>query len=309
MSSSKQLADFALAPTTHVRYTQVFRKFAEYIHTNSIDIDDSAELDKSLVLYINSLYKNGDSLSTAEHTFHSILFFLPEHKQKLPRTVQTLKGWSRIQPHTSHPPLTWSLTVATAVCMAKSGYIQHSIATLLAFHCYLRISEFTALHIQDILIPNNPLFASTNTHWAINLGKTKTGNNQSVTIEDADIITLLSMYIQHRKANQASKLFDFSVQQYRLVFTRTMKILGMDHMHFTPHSIRHGAATDAFLRGISSELIKERGRWSTDKARKIYIQSTRSHAIQLQIPTKLANTAHTLTTNIKAIFIPFIKKL
>ena len=113
----------------------------------------------------------------------------------------------------------------------------------------------------------------------------------------------------NRKTQKAIKLFDFSVQQYRLIFTRTMKILGIDHIHFTPHSIRHGAATDAFLRGISSDIIQERGRWSTDKARKIYIQSTRSHAIQLQIPTKLANTAHTLTTNILAIFTPFIKKL
>ena len=57
MSNSKQLADYALAPTTHVRYRQVLRKFAEYIHTNSVDIDDSAELGKALVSYINSIYK------------------------------------------------------------------------------------------------------------------------------------------------------------------------------------------------------------------------------------------------------------
>ena len=88
--------------------------------------------------------------------------------------------------------------------------------------------------------------------------------------------------------------------------TTCLRVILMTNNH-------HYSATSGFNyspeRNAFIHIIQERGRWSTDKARKIYIQSTRSHAIQLQIPTKLANTAHTLTTNILAIFAPFIKKL
>ena len=46
--------------------------------------------------------------------------------------------------------------MALSVCMAKSGYPEHALATLLAFDTYLRISEYVNMRVEDVAVPGDP---------------------------------------------------------------------------------------------------------------------------------------------------------
>lgn len=292
-----------VASTTLVRYKQCIRNFLIYCRSNHIILDNSVQLDNALADYINDLYTNGDSLTTAEHTLYAILFFCPEYKNKLHTTVSAIDGWRRIKPHRSHPPLTWPLTALLSVAMAINGHIQHSIATLVAFDGFLRIGEMIRLQTSDIqIIPHD------SSRINIAIAKAKTGKNQSVVIYNPHVIAILRTYIKHRRKAKKVALFDLSEQQYRTIFSRTIAALGLSHMEFTPHSLRHGAATWAYFMGEDINNILARGRWTTDKARQRYIQTTRAILIRQQIPRRIQRTADSIQPYVKHIILLLLTK-
>lgn len=298
-----RLEHYKVASTTLVRYQQCIRRFIAYCDSIHISVDNSIQLDSALADYINDLYKNGDSLTTAEHTLYAILFYSPEYKNKLYTTVAAIEGWRRIKPHISHPPLTWPLTALLSVAMAIEGHIQHSIATLVAFDGFLRIGELIRLQTSDIqVLPNN------SSRINIAIAKAKTGKNQSVVIYNPHVIAILSTYVKHRKKEKKVQLFDLSEQQYRTIFSRTIAALGLSHMEFTPHSLRHGAATWAYFLGEDINNILVRGRWTTDKARQRYIQTTRAILIRQQIPSHIQLTADNIQPYVKHMILHLFTK-
>lgn len=298
-----RLEHYKVANTTLVRYKHCIRKFLTYTDSKHITANTSTQLDNALADYINDLYTNGDSLTTAEHTLYAVLFYMPKYRNKLYTTVSAIEGWRRIKPHHSHPPLTWPLTALLSVAMAINGHIQHSIATLVAFDGFLRIGEMIRLQTSDIqILPND------SSKLNIAIAKAKTGKNQSVVIYNPHVIAILQTYIQHRRQQKKVQLFDLSEQQYRTIFTRTLAALGLSNMGFTPHSLRHGAATWAYFLGDDINNILVRGRWTTDKARQRYIQTTRAILIRQQIPTHIQHTADTIQPYIKHIIIHLLTK-
>jgi integrase len=194
-----------------------------------------------------------------------------------------LKGWRKIQPSTSYPPLTYELTCAIAMCMIFNGHIDQDIATLLSFDCYLRISEFVNLKINDIILPGTDSRSSrTNSKLVICLSKTKTGRNQSVIVRRPERAKLIIHIIKFKKKlfhnNQRShqstnKLFSFSAASYRRIFHQTCDKLKLSNIGYTPHSLRHGGATFDFQNNIIIADIKTRGRWKDTKSAERYIQT------------------------------------
>jgi hypothetical protein len=68
-------------------------------------------------------------------------FFLPQSKGNLHVSALAIRGWGRLRPTVSHPPLSWELAVAVAVAVRLGCADRWSsgVAVLLAFNCYLRI--------------------------------------------------------------------------------------------------------------------------------------------------------------------------
>ena len=150
-----------------------------------------------------------------------------------------------------------------ALTMTVQGYRDYALATLLAFDCFLRISEFTSLLKEDIALTGP---ARERGGVVLRLGHTKTGPNQSVVVEDATVATLLTKHVQSLSPN--SRVFSFTPAGYRRVFKR----MGLDQA-YVPH---YGGATRAFLLGRSIDWIMHRGRWRSVKTARHYIQSGRA---------------------------------
>jgi len=60
--------------------------------------------------------------------------------------------------------------------MARSGYHAEAVASLLAFHCFLRVGELTRLRICDVVMPGR--MGRAHSGMAVCLPLTKTGRNQ-----------------------------------------------------------------------------------------------------------------------------------
>jgi integrase len=295
--SSITLRNSSIVPATFTRYTNAAQQFLTFLKQQHITIHTEQQLDSILASYIEYLYHNHHSYSLASYTFNGLIFFCPRYKTHLPVSHSQLTGWHRRHPTVSKPPLTVNLVKLISAVMLTSGDTDCAVATILAFDCYLRISEFTRLAVSDVSSPLDTTFAN---QTAIRLARTKTGTNQSVIVLNTHVVAILHAYIARRivvvgTGSGAASLFGVSADQYRRVFHRVCDVLQLSSLNFTPHSLRHGAATRDYLARMPIDDIMFRGRWASTKSTRIYVQSSRALLIQLDIPRYAAELADTLS--------------
>ena len=121
---SSLLRDSVLKPATLKRYTACVHTFTAYCLSIGENPPTVEDFDCVFSDYIDGVYEGG--------------------------------GWKNLHSPQSRPPLTWEVTVTLSVCMAKSGYPEHALATLLAFDTYLRISEYVNMGVKDVAVPGDP---------------------------------------------------------------------------------------------------------------------------------------------------------
>ena len=265
----------------------------------------AADIDVLMSDFIDSLYAEGGSFDLAKNAVFGTIHFQPLLKQQLPESRLRLQGWTRSHPAHQRPPLTWSIACLLAVSMAKSGYPFHAVATLLAFDCYLRIGEFTSLLVRDIAVPNDPRMGPAYTGMAVILKVTKTGRNQSVTIRRPEVCQLLlSLLRVHR--SPYSTVFNSTAATYRSVFHSACAAVGLGHVGYSPHSLRHGGATEDFLKQVPLADILFRGRWAASKSATTYVQSGRALLLTASIPMQVAQLSSHVSTNVFSLLKPLI---
>jgi integrase len=245
------------------------------------------DLDLIVSEYIEHLHMTSQSKTLASNTINAINFYLPRAKHHLHESHLLIRGWNNLQPKHSRPPLTFELAVVIAISMLKGGYHGAAVATLLAFDCYLRIGELTNIRVCDVALRGNLHFGNAYTGAAIGLPNTKTGPNQFVTVSLPIVEHLLQYHIDsllHISNNKSQSLFNMSSEEYRKIFYMARDQLGLAKYLFTPHSLRHGAATSDYMKGKPVEDILLRGRWRQALSARIYIQSGQMLLISVDEP-------------------------
>ena len=286
------LRESALSPATIRAYNTQVQRFLSFLGVSARKLRSKpAEwIDLRLAEYIHHLYANGHSFTHASHAVFGLVFSLPRLKAQLGESRLCLKGWERLRVKQSHPPITWELTVLLGVTMARSGFHAHSVAILLAFDCYLRVGELCRLRRKDVALPHDPRLGSAGSHRVtLHLQHTKTGPSQSVEVQDSGVAELLCLWM-HRSsvgATDESFVFPFTPSGFRSLMRRTRDAVGLGHIPYTPHSLRHGGATADFLQGSTIEQVLYRGRWAVAKSARIYLQTSRGRLIQQQVPAAL----------------------
>ena len=267
----RTLIEAALAPATRRRYLRAVAGLLRYADGLGEDPADFTELDELACDYVHHLYENNKGRSTAASLLYGLKFFLPGAKDKLHFTTLAVRGWERLVPSVSHPPLTWDLCVAMAVKAAKTGHSLHGVAMLLQFDCLLRLSELIGLRRRHVVFEGDPRYSREFKGALLVLPNTKTGRHQSVTVEHPDVIRLLRRHCA-ALPNDESPVFPFRADAYRRIFHRVAASLGLSS-RYVPHSCRHGGATRMYQRNpLSIEAIKVRGRWKATESAKRYIQ-------------------------------------
>lgn len=274
-------------PSTQRQYLSAVGLLAEWLEDECgvHELPRTPELmDDALIGFAWHLYttREGRGRGIFEQAIAGVEWLFPRWEKLMRGARASNKGWKRRVPSDPHAPLTWGLTVSLAVDMCRVGEAGCAMATLLAFDCYLRISEVCGLRINDV----SPLadVVPGRSGVLVSLRWCKTGANQSVIVRDPKVAKYLRMWVRKRRREASAvewvdepsrgPLLFPPARRYRTVFDASCRNLGYTEkpLKFTPHSLRHGGATRDFLDKVPMEDILARGRWVSCMSARHYIQ-------------------------------------
>ena len=245
--------------------------------------DTLDDFDVSISYYLCYLWKAGYGRSKAACLLAGIALYVPASRGKLPICTRLVRNWSKAEPSVPYPPLTREAAAAIAIRMAADGHPDFGVGVMVAFDCFLRVSELVGLQVKDYADAHDSRTGSSDV--VLRLGSTKTGPEQSTLVRDPQVQQLLRQHVRGRSSDGA--VFGFSAASFRRVFKRTCAALALDPS-FTPHSLRHGAATAAFMSGVSLETIMQLGRWRQSTSTAHYVQTGRALLLKMKIPRNVA---------------------
>jgi len=283
--SKTYLLDWTVTPKTLKRYKTNVNLFLKWCFDNDEDATSNDDLDDLLVAYFHHLHDQGSGPSAASMTLNGVSCLCPRTKGHLPTAWRALKGWQKHTPGKSYPPITWELAVLIAVQMTRHGKRREAIGLLLAFDCFLRVSELCGLQRSDVADDRDKRLSGDHKGMLIRLRTTKTGKDQWVTVLDPDVKTLVRELVTETKTGD--KLFPFSTGSFRRTLKEVAAELGLSPL-YVPHSLRHGGATRYFhVHGMSVEDVLVRGRWASTKSARRYIQSGVARLLEQEAPEKM----------------------
>jgi integrase len=276
-------------PRTAAVYRKAAQRFCDWATASGVAASDEAALDTALVEYFHEQFIDGAGKSLASSTLNGIVWLRPELRYLLPRASQTSRGWHKLCPGTSYPPLTWDLTIAIAVQLARDGKAALGIGALLAFDCLLRVSELVGLHREDVIDSSDLRLDSEHKGTILTLRRTKTGANKHVTVLNPGVIALLRKLVA--RTRPGGKLFPFTAAVFRRALHASCASLGLSSA-YVPHSLRHGGATRYYhVLHWPMENVMDRGRWASTKSARIYIQSGAALAGRMAVPEAIGRIA------------------
>ena len=190
------LRGMSLAPTTQTAYSKQLGSFLSHarLDLRSFVVARASVVDRALAVYIQACHDARSSFTYVSQALSGAVHHRPDLRNRLPIARQCLRGWDKTRETTSHPPLTWELTVVMACTLARSGYHGPAIAMLLAFDCFLRVGELTRIPFTDIVMPNDPRTGRAHSTMAVVLRSAKTGKLQSVGVADHDVARLVAVW-------------------------------------------------------------------------------------------------------------------
>jgi integrase len=268
------LLDSAVKPRTKDRYRKLVVQFIDWATTNDDDAHTAEDFDNLLADYIHYLYEHDAGKSIASHTLFGVLSFMPALANSVPISRRCVKGWDKLCPAVPWPPITWPVVVAIGVRLTCNGSNRAGIGCLLAFDCLLRINELLGLYREDVVEAGDKRVGTEYKGVWLRLRTTKTGNNKSVQVLNADVKCLLRQLVATTKKKQ--KLFPFSATTFRRYFKAACSELKVSS-DVVPHSLRHGGATYLWTeRNWPIANIAEHGRWASVDSARHYLQTCRA---------------------------------
>ena len=296
-----RLLEAGYAPATVLKYKRAVHRFLDWCAHTQQNAQTIDELDELLADYFQETFDNNDGglKSVAVCTLQGIRMYMPRVKKEdsLPFAATMVTRWLKASPSVSWPPLTWDLTVVIAVQMARNGFYNYGVGTLLAFNCLLRVGELCALRRENFADAQDSRLGSEFKQAVVSIEKAKTGRFQSVQVTDKHVHSLVRALVSDTQPKQL--LFPGGADKYRSVFKKVCAELGLDS-RYVPHSLMHGGATRLHLTGVSLEDILMRGRWKSTSSARTYVQSGRAMLMAVNAPESISKAAAVLSVDVAA---------
>jgi integrase len=207
---------------------------------------------------------------------------IPGIRDRLILARRSLRGFNRLVPSFPRPPLSWNATVSIAIWLTVHHKWVIAIGVLLSFDCYLRVGELLALEYEDFAVGTDPRLGQSDSSMVhLHLRRTKTGPNKGVSMVNNQVKVLVLLLLQRIKPHH--RVFAYSDSTYRRWLHKACNALQLSN-EYTPHSLRHGAATHDFMNKMSIADILVRGRWAATKSAQHYIQAGRQLMMLQHVP-------------------------
>jgi hypothetical protein len=273
---------------------------------NNTRVSSVSQLDVCVTNYFHSLFHTGAGFHHASYALYGLYNDSPRLRGELKEAEAALAGWKKVEPVHRRPPISWEVAVCMAMWMATHGYVAEGIATLVSFVGYFRISEVTSMLVQHVSTQSDPRLGSAYSGVAVYLPKSKTGDFQSVKIDNGPVAKLLSTWVRKSGRRSTDTVFGITAPQYRDMMQRACVALHIDDIGFTPHCLRHGGATRDFMRGIPLEQVLLVGRWESSKSSRTYIKQGLGLMLTAALPRRVTELGIKYGADVYASILPFL---
>ncbi len=332
----------SVAPSTLANYSNQLSYFFAWLAHNRLSPSNSRELDQAFECFLNSFFeaRSGRGLALARNALFGLFLLHPQLRSLMPSSRRAVKGWEKLCPSVSHPPLSWGLTLLLSVNLILSSPnfflgISAAVAMLVAWDAYLRVGELCELRLGNILFrdvgsvfkTNIPAHSTRTSSTApkrlkafstlpvlvsLHLEHTKTGPNQWAQIRSPFVAHLLRLFLKLRAAlslpsSPHDLVFGLSTSSFRSEMARVCSSFGLSSA-FTPHSLRHGHATTDYEAGATVQDIAVRGRWRTLDSLLIYVQSGPALSVRYRPSQPVASLATSIVERASEVWAVALRK-
>ena len=282
--STSYLEANAVKPSTLKDYIKRTGEFAQWCQQQPKQPNSPQELDKLLVQWFDAQYALGKSSGDGSKLIASLQNLHPRLRAEhlLPRAARAIKGWRRLVPPHSRPPVPWLAVTAMIGALHWLSHPATAFGMLIQFVCYLRPGELVGLTPSHVVRPTAHAGPYAK-RWGLLLGPqalgvpTKPGEfDQSVLIDWSElhwIGPLMEALLKDVPAQQT--LFNLSGLEYNALLRLAARVTGSDILDPQPYGLRHGGASmDILTSRRSLSEVKKRGRWKTDASVRRYEKAT-----------------------------------
>ena len=231
--------------------------------------NDRLSLDIIMQRYIEYAWEEGESKGYVGHAISGLTHFLPELKGFFKGSWRIYSAWSRIELPARAPPLPSAILFGLAGHAIKTGQLALGVCLLLFFHCFIRTGELLTATIDHLVVGTAA--------GVLSLPCTKSGQRtgamEAVSIDSACVAAWASMWktLRQQQAGRYAKIWPGSSAGFRKAFNDLLKVFDLGEWGFKPYSCRRGGATYFFQQTGSMELTLARGRWSSSRGARIYL--------------------------------------
>ena len=251
------------------------------------------EFDFTLMNYAECLWAEGDSLSQLSYLLSALHHYVKNLKHRLNGAWKMHSTWRREEPSRKAAPFTTLMAQALAGYFVHAGLLDVAIVLLLAFTCMLRAGEFMSVLAGDFAVGNHVVI--------ITLKDTKIGSRtgavEQTSTSEKWLVPRLKLLLSQRAPGD--RLMSMPPHRFRKLFNEGRKAIGLP-ASYSPYSLRRGGATALFRQTGSYNIVSTKGRWSTEKAMRGYINtalqslSQEGHGHDKALLTAYANKLHCL---------------
>ena len=170
-----------------------------------------------------------------------------------------LRDWNGLNSAAHRPPLSYPLVMFFAPDQFARGRADVGLAFLVGFLGLLRVSELSALCVDNVVFPGDPRIWGSD-YVLLVLRHTMTGDDKTAELRSAWLFPFLRRWVARQRANggEAAVLFS-DAQALRAGLRLSLGFLGLARCGFVMHSFRSGAALHLLSLRTPLEEVLRRG--------------------------------------------------
>ena len=291
----------AVTDNTNERfYLPAVAQFLSEARRRKWPLDTFAQRDAALADFLAIMcYEWQVGIQRGRNLFHVFLHVFPEHTELLPEAHRALQSWERLGTEGEGEPIPEEEVWCILLGFLRSGSEQGGLITGVSFDCLMRGQDWSNLRTNHVKVSVDRagrrsvalVFGDRTLGEAV-----KTGSDQGCVVQREWLASWLIRFRDARIAEGHIFMFDLSTEQFRVQFTTMQRLIGLDAV--TPHCLRHaGAAAMLEQDPTALQLVKRRGRWSSDRSLKRYTKTHILVALRGNLPPALLTLGQLFIAN------------
>ncbi|CAK0811819.1 unnamed protein product [Prorocentrum cordatum] len=288
------LESSSVSTKTYKDYDQRHSDFQEWIAQNRLSIKLERQPDLVLTDYINHMWSTGHDVSEGSKVLAAYMYFYPDYSKAgrnvLPRARKALRGWRRLEPGRTRPPIPLHLLALLWLEMIHMGSPLMALALVTMWVAYLRPGEAMRLKEKALVSPPR---TSASALWSLHMHEELDQHpskvnlfEESLVLDSADLPWLGDLLAGLRKGQPDRLFFEFKYPLLGQAMLGAAKKVGLEKLKITAYHMRHsGPSHDILFKRRSLASVKARGRWLSDRTVRRY----EAHGRLLQQQAKVSD--------------------